>query len=278
MTRGAQTVPTTSAQKTTSQVTSTRAQGNDRFASQLGSYQMNPPSSYLHNDRYVPPSSYAQNDRYQPPIGSMMARPIMTTIPERPMQSGIAPSPFVSGYMPGSQAPYGQDSQDYRLGSMAPGDIRNQYPQRVVDPAEADYREKLQLIMKEEEESRKANKENREKVDIKTNLMYKVLEKRTEEFERVLTSQNMRLVQGIIKGNATAFPLEDQTLPKEDPQRKRAEIYVALLGIIRYKSKEKKNKREFREYLDVIVSQIDSEVSQLNELLMFFMTRERKNC
>ena len=113
-------------------------------------------------------------------------------------------------------------------------------------------------------------------VDVKTGLVYKVLEKKIKDFERTLQNPNVDLIQGIVSGDPSILLRGDHVIIKADPEKNKAKIYMALIGLQSFRKRTKKNRKLFKDYLNIIAPKLESDVTKLEELLMFFITGKRK--
>ena len=62
---------------------------------------------------------------------------------------------------------------------------------------------------------------------------------------------------------------------KHKGKKKRAKIYMALLGLESFRRRAKKDKATFREYLGILIPKLKSDITKLEELMMFFTTGKR---
>lgn len=115
-------------------------------------------------------------------------------------------------------------------------------------------------------------------VDFKTGLGYLLLERKSKEFEEILTDSNMELLQGIIKGDTSILLRGEHLINKGDEQKNKAKLYMALLGLQSFKKSSQDDRKLFKEYITTLSAYMDSNtsVAKLEELLSFFRTKKCK--
>lgn len=149
-------------------------------------------------------------------------------------------------------------------------------PQKADAPEAKEGEKKIELIKKvETEEEKELAYYCEQLVDIRTGLHYSVLESKSYQFEVALMSPNTDLIVGIIHGETDVLLKKDNAIGQsvsKDPLAPR--IYRALLGLQSYNKLAKKDKKLLKEYLSVISNERGSDMSRIEELLNFFMTRK----
>ena len=113
-------------------------------------------------------------------------------------------------------------------------------------------------------------------VDVKTGLVYKTLEKKIKDFERTLQNPNVDLIQGIVSDDPSILLRGDHVIIKGDPEKTKAKIYMALIGLQSFRKRTKGNRKLFKDYLSIIAPKLESDITKIEELLMFFITGKRK--
>jgi len=113
-------------------------------------------------------------------------------------------------------------------------------------------------------------------IDIKTKLPYKALVKKTEDFENALVHQNMRLIQ-IFNDPSVLVRGNERIITKGEKELEEAKIYMALVGLQCYRKRNKKDRKQLKEYFSIITSRLKSDNTKLEELVTFFVTKKRKH-
>lgn len=175
-----------------------------------------------------------------------------------------------------------QEKPDFRRLAQEPKlPTKQEVPVEAVDIWKMSQEERLKFI-----KSRKEQKEAPEDeelaskkltiIDVKTGLPYSLLEKRIKEFERTLQNPNVDLIQGIVSGDPETLLRGDHIITRGDPEKTKAKIYMALIGLQSFRKRAKKDRKVFRDYLSIIHPKLESDATKLEELLMFFITSKRK--
>lgn len=135
---------------------------------------------------------------------------------------------------------------------------------------------KLRREKRASKEDSKTTEIKKKTNDIKTGLGYQALERKSEEFEEILTDPNMDLLQGIIKGDTSILLRGEHIINKGDEQNTKAKLYMALLGLQSFKKSSQNDRKLFKEYINILAAYMESNITKLEELLTFFITKKRK--
>lgn len=105
-------------------------------------------------------------------------------------------------------------------------------------------------------------------------MKHEDLKARMLDIEYIIASHDMIMLQGMIKGDSTSMLDTRNTIGRQGGEIPK--LYRALIGLQGFRKQNSGNRKLFTEYISIVSANMISDVSKLDEILTFAITKKSK--
>ena len=111
-------------------------------------------------------------------------------------------------------------------------------------------------------------------IDLRTGHDFYSLKQKMDDFDTNIDSENLDFILNVSAGDIDALLRYDNLITVHKTKR-RASIYFALTGLESFRRRATKDKALLQKYINKLAPKLESDITKLEELIMFLITGRR---